>query len=84
MSFTREDLLKLLRFVDLTTADEIDCMELLQRAAGYLERLGPDGPDGLAPAGYEDVVRHLQLCPECLEEVEALRCALRAEERPDE
>ena len=69
MSFTRDDLMKLLQLVDITAAEEIDCSEFMHRVSGYLERLGPDGQP---PQGYEDVIHHLQLCPECLEEFEAL------------
>ena len=76
MSYTREDLLRLLRLVDITEATEIDCGEFLHRVAAYLDRLGPDGAP---PAGYEDVVHHLRICPECLEEFEVLYRELRAE-----
>lgn len=74
MTFTRDELLALLRLVDITEANEIDCGEFLHRVAGYLERLGPDGTP---PPGYEDVVQHLRVCPECLEELEELYRALR-------
>jgi len=76
MSFSRDDFRKLLQLLDVTTAREIDCTELLYRVAGYLERLGPDG---IPPPGYEDVVQHLRICPECLEEFEAMLRALREE-----
>ena len=76
MTFSRDDFRKLLQLLDVTGAHEIDCTELLHRIAGYLERLGPDGAP---PQGYEDVVRHLRLCPECLEEFEAMLQALREE-----
>ena len=70
MTFTRADLLKLLQLIDVTAADEIDCTEFMHRVAGYIERLGPEGTP---PSGYEDVVQHLRVCPECLEEFEALQ-----------
>lgn len=73
MSFTQDELRKLLELVDITQDDEIDCDELLARVGGYLERLGPDGTP---PPGYEDVVQHLRVCPECFEEFEALYRAL--------
>jgi len=76
MSLGREDLRKLLELVEVTEDHEIDCAELLSRIAGYLERLGPDGTP---PPGYEDVVHHLRICPECLEEFEALYRALHEE-----
>ena len=69
MSVSREELRKLLQLVDITAVDEIDCTEFLHRVAGYLERLGPDGTP---PPGSEAVVHHLRVCPECLEEFEAL------------
>ena len=74
MTFNQKDLQQLLRLVDLTSAQEIDCDEFLERVAVYLERLGPDGQP---PAGSEDVVQHLRVCPECLEEFEVLYQALR-------
>ncbi len=76
MNLSRDDLRKLLTLLDLTEAREIDCTEFLHRAAGFLERLGPDGTP---PPGYEEVVQHLRICPECEEEFEALVRALRAE-----
>ena len=54
MTFTRDDLLKLLQLVDVTSAEEIDCTEFLHRVAGYLERLGPDG---VPPEGYADLAQ---------------------------
>ena len=74
MSFTRDDLENLLRLVEVTSAEEIDCTEFLHRVSGFLERLGPDGTP---PAGCESVVQHLRICPECLEEFGALFRALR-------
>jgi len=76
MSVSREELRKLLELVDITAADEIDCTEFMHRVAGYLERLGPDG---VPPPGCEAVVLHLRICPECLEEFEALYRLLREE-----
>jgi hypothetical protein len=75
MSITFEDLRKLLALIEATVEEEIDCEELLGRLAGYVERLGPDGSP---PPGYDDVVQHLQVCPECCEEVEALLRVVRA------
>ncbi len=76
MTFTRDDLLRLLQLLDITAVDEIDCTEFLHRAAGFVERYEPGGAH---PPGYEDVVQHLKACPECLEEFQALYAALRAE-----
>lgn len=77
MNLSREDLSKLLQLIDVTALDEIDCSELLHRLAAYIERLGPDER---APLGFEDVVQHLCVCPECFEEFEALHRVLRGED----
>lgn len=74
MRLERKDLETLMRLIDVTDADEIDCEEFLARIAAYLERLGEDG---VPPHGSESVVQHLRVCPECLEEVEALHEGLR-------
>lgn len=74
MSLRRRELLDLLQLLDITEPREIDCTEFLHRVAGLIERLGPDGA---APDGYADVVHHLRVCPECLEEYEAMYRALR-------
>lgn len=71
-----EELKTLLRLVDVTEAEEIDCDELLERLGSYVEGLGEDGTP---PPGAEDVVQHLRVCPECLEEVQALYEAFRDE-----
>lgn len=76
MRLDRADLLKLLNLVGITRVEEIDCSEFLHRVAGFLERLGPTGEP---PQGYDDVIQHLRVCPECLEEFEALYEELRAE-----
>jgi len=75
VKLTREELLALLRLVDVTRPEEIDCGEFLDRVAGYLERLRASG--GTPPADCGDLVHHLLVCPECLEEFEALYEALR-------
>ena len=74
MKMGREELLALLRLVDITEVEEIDCGEFLERVGAYLEGLAPDGTP---PPGSEDVIHHLRTCPECLEEFEALYRALR-------
>ena len=69
MTASRDELLALLRLVDITNAEEVACSEFLDRVAGLVERAGPDGQ----PAdGEVDLVHHLRMCPECLEEYEAL------------
>ncbi len=69
MSLTHDDYALLLKVLDLTAPEEIDCTELVDRVAGFIERLCRDGE---RPRGYEAVVQHLQLCPECLELFDAL------------
>lgn len=76
MRMRREDLLELLRLVDITRPAEIDCGEFLSRVSGYLERLRGGEQPGPEHAG---VVQHLRTCPECLEEFEALYEVMRAE-----
>jgi len=78
MKLGKEELKTLLRLVDVTEAEEIDCDELLARVGSYVEGLGEDGTP---PPGSEDVVQHLRVCPECLEELEALFEAYRDERR---
>ncbi|QDV38426.1 hypothetical protein [Tautonia plasticadhaerens] len=57
-----------------TCPDEIDCEEWLDRVGTYLELVeaGRSIPDRLRP-----VAAHLQLCPGCAEEFEAMREMLR-------
>ena len=74
MKINNEELRALLRLVDLTNADEIDCDEFLSRASRYIEDLlSGDG----AKQQYDALVHHLKVCPECLEEFEAHFSALR-------
>jgi len=74
---TAEELRGLLRMVDVTQPVELDCDGFLARVGGYLEQLGRDGTP---PSGFEDVVQHLEACPECLEEFESLCRAWREEQ----
>ena len=74
MTITRDDLQRLLRLLDLTEAQEIDCDEFLDRVAEFAERAE------LSPAtSPEDarLIRHLKICPECTEEFDALCAVLR-------
>jgi hypothetical protein len=66
-------LLDLLGAVSNTAESEIDCGEFLARAAAWVERGRTFGRD-LSP--WRDVLRHAALCPECEEEMEALRSLL--------
>ena len=68
-----DDLRRLLRLLEFTAADEIDCDEFLARVAALIERLRPGEQ---APAGAAEVLQHMRVCPECAEEVEAMLRAL--------
>lgn len=76
MKLNRAELMRLLQLIDVTAIEEIDCSELLHRLGAYVERLGPGQT---VPPGFEEVVQHLCVCPECFEEFEALREALQGE-----
>ena len=77
MNVGREELEALLKLVDITRPEEIDCGEFLARVSGYLE--GLEANDWSPIPGHADLVHHLKACPECLEEFEALYAALRGE-----
>lgn len=69
MELSPSQLEALARAVAHTCDGELDCEEFLDRVAGYLESL-PSGASGSALFGA--VRAHLDLCPECREEFEAL------------
>ncbi len=72
MKPTREQLRELLRVVAATRPQEIDCEEFLARVATYL----PAFEAGQAlPPELEVVAQHLEVCPECSEEFDALVAA---------
>ncbi len=60
---------ELLTIVAATRADEIDCEALLARVGAYLEIL--ERGDAV-PASMHAVVQHLEVCPGCKEELDAL------------
>ena len=68
MELDREQLAALARLVAKTASVELDCGEVLDRLAPYLEQRGQSGLE----AELDRVRQHLQVCPECLEEFEAL------------
>lgn len=76
MSDMQKILDQLLQLIDLTEAKEIDCDEFLNRSSSFVERVSSGEK---APAGWECIVQHLQVCPECEEEMQALRQALERE-----
>ncbi len=68
MKPTTEQLRELLRVVAATRAQEIDCEQFLTRVAAYLETIGDQA---LLPE-LDVVAQHLEVCPECSEEFDAL------------
>lgn len=72
--FTDEDLRVLAGVLRLTRPDELTCDEWLDRVGAYAEARAAGGPP---PAGAELIDHHLEICPECREEFEALLAALR-------
>lgn len=73
MNLTPEQLRELARATLHTRPDEIGCDDWLARVGAYLELAlaGRPIPDELRPVG-----EHLDLCPECAEEFEAMKAAL--------
>jgi len=69
MRTDRSQLRELLRLVERTAEREIDCGEFLGRVGAYLEHLGREEP---APTASAELAQHLEVCPECREEFEAL------------
>ncbi|MCA9296563.1 MAG: hypothetical protein KC983_08595 [Phycisphaerales bacterium] len=69
MTLTPDELNVLLRLVHITETSEINCDEFLARVSTYLERLVQGNR---SPAGFEQVLHHLKICPECREEFEAM------------
>lgn len=69
MSEMDKKLAELLALVADTCDDEIDCDEFLSRIAGYVEQIAEDPELGRE---FLSIARHLQICPECKEEFEAL------------
>ena len=69
MKITRAQLQTLMDLIDITTKQELNCEEFLARLPAYLERLRVEP---LTVRGHEPLILHLKICPECLEEFEAL------------
>ena len=68
MQPSREQLALLARLVAETAPEEINCEEVLDRIAAFLEsHRGEPLPPELAT-----IHQHLEICPECREEFEAL------------
>ncbi len=69
MKPTHEQLRELLRVVAATRPQEIDCEQFLTRVAAYLEALEREQA---LPPELDTVAQHLEVCPECSEEFDAL------------
>jgi hypothetical protein len=69
MNDARDQLRELLRILAHTQPREIDCGEFLTRVGGLLETLERAEP---LPEGLRLVSQHLDICPECKEEFDAL------------
>ncbi len=69
MEPSREQLAELAQQLASTAPEEIDCDAVLERVAAYLEAKESDV--ALTPE-LEMVRQHLEICPDCLEEFQAL------------
>jgi len=69
MEPTQEQLAALARQLAATAPQEIDCQAVLDRVAAYLEATRSNA--GLSPE-LEAVRQHLEICPPCLEDFQAL------------
>lgn len=63
----------LARVVADTVHDEISCEQLLDRLGAYVEHRGD--PKALPPL-LKAVEEHLRICPECMQEYQALLAAI--------
>ncbi len=76
MEPTRDQLAALARQLASTAPEEIDCEAVLDLVATYLEATRSDV--GLPPE-LDAVRQHLEVCPSCLEEFQALTRAVAPE-----
>ena len=74
MKIQPTELRALLGLLGITELKELNCEEFLHRMPGYLELLRAQEPPEIE--GYQSFLQHLKLCPECLEEFEAMLAAL--------
>ena len=72
--FTDENLRVLAEVLRITRPDELTCDEWLDRVGAYAEAVAAGAAK---PPGSELIDHHLEICPECREEFEALLAALR-------
>ncbi len=68
MKPAEEKLRELLKLLDATEAEEIDCGEFLDRVAAYVDNVNAEE----LPQALQTVSQHASVCPECREELEAL------------
>ena len=61
-------------FLLKTRPEEMTCDEWIDRVAEYAELVLAGHA---IPSSLDDVVRHIDLCPECAEEFQAILAALR-------
>jgi hypothetical protein len=64
-----EQLDRLARLVDATEDREIDCAQMLDRVAGYVQALSDRAE---LTEHLRQVAQHLKVCPECREELRVL------------
>ncbi len=69
MEPTREQLAALAQQLASTAPHEIDCEAVLDHVAAYLEAMQSSAA---LPPELEKVGQHLQVCPACFEEFQAL------------
>ncbi len=69
MEPTREQLAALARQLASTAPEEIDCEAVLDRVATFLEARQSDVA---IPPELDAIGQHLEVCPSCLEEFQAL------------
>jgi len=73
VSSPNEQVQTLLRLLLATEPTEIDCDGFLKRIAGVVDAMGDDLDP---PPELAAVSKHLEVCPECREEFDALLRAL--------
>ncbi len=76
MEPTQEQLAALARQLAATAPEEIDCQAVLDRVAAFLEARRSDLE---LPPELDAVRQHLEICPPCLEEFQALVRAVEPE-----
>ncbi len=63
-------------FLLKTRPDEITCEDWIDHVGAYAEHVLAGNS---IPSSLDEVVRHIDLCPECAEEFQAILAALREE-----